>query len=402
MKNDEKTNIHSTHELIEPLKIKSKMHKLNNECWPNTDSKSELRELKSIFDHIPVGIVYLDSEFRFISTNKFFTKLSGFDHNFLKGKLCYEVVGEYSNDPTKKGLEKICSFCKKSECFNSGKPTVIERPLGDSIIKVTTIPELDEKGDIYRFLELIEDITDQKRAEAEGVRASQLAALGELAASVAHEINNPINGIINYAQILLNKYSEGDKEQDIPNRIIKEGDRIAYIVKSLLSFARDRKEVKRLVSIQEIMSNSLVLTEMQMRKDGIKLIINIPDDLPTIPVQAQQIEQVFLNVISNARYALNQRYPDTDENKILEIKAENIIIDTKSYVQITFRDRGTGISSSISDKVLSPFFSTKPSSIGTGLGLSISHGILRNHSGNLLIDSIEGEFTKIKIQLPLE
>jgi len=401
MKNEEHKNIHPIHEPIEP-RTKSEVHTVENECWPNASSKSELHELKSIFDHIPVGIVYLDSEFRFISSNKFFAKLSGYDHNFLKGKLCYEVVGEYSNDSTKKGLEKICSFCKKDDCFSSGKPTVIERPLGDSIIKVTTIPELDEKGDIYRFLELIEDITEQKRVEAEAVRASQLAALGELAASVAHEINNPINGIINYAQILLNKYSDGDNNQDIANRIIKEGDRIAYIVKSLLSFATDRKEVKRLVSIQEILSNSLVLTEMQMRKDGIKLIMNIPDDLPKISVQAQQIEQVFLNIISNARYALNQRYPQTDKNKIFEITAENIIIDTKNYNQITFRDWGTGIPSSICDKVLTPFFSTKPSNIGTGLGLSISHGIIRNHSGNLLVESIDGEFTKIIIQLPLE
>ena len=89
MKNDEHTNIHPIHELIEPLKIKSEVHTVENECWPNTGSKSELHELKSIFDHIPIGIVYLDSEFRFISTNKFFTKLSGYEHNFLKGKLCY-------------------------------------------------------------------------------------------------------------------------------------------------------------------------------------------------------------------------------------------------------------------------------------------------------------------------
>jgi PAS domain S-box-containing protein len=242
---------------------------------------------------------------------------------------------------------------------------------------------------------------ERKRAEAETLRASHLASLGELAAGVAHEINNPINGIINYAQILSNKYIDGAKEQEITDRIIKEGDRIANIVRSLLSFARDRKEGKREVSIKEIMADSLALTDAQLKKDGIHLIMKIPSDLPKITAQAQQLEQVFLNLISNARYALNQKYHQGNKNKIFEVTAEHIVKESESALRLIFRDRGTGIPSHISNKIIDPFFSTKPTSVGTGLGLSISHGIISNHHGRINIESVEGEYTSVIIELPV-
>ena len=124
-----------------------------------------LNELKTIFENLPLGIAYLDAEFKFISANKFFYDLTGLGENDLIGRRCYDTVGEYA-DSTKKGLEKICSFCKKDECFNTRRPTVIERPLGDSIVKVTTVPQFDEDGNIFRFLEIIEDVTERKLSEA--------------------------------------------------------------------------------------------------------------------------------------------------------------------------------------------------------------------------------------------
>ncbi len=364
------------------------------------DELKELREFKSIFENLPIGIAFLDADFRFIAANRFVTEFTGLSEQELVGKLCYDKVGEYADDPSKEGTEKVCSFCKKDECFSSRRPTITERPLGDSILRVTTIPKLDEKGDISRFLEIIEDITESRKAEAETIRVSQLAALGELAAGVAHEINNPINGIINYAELLSGKTGQEDKRQEITRRIIKEGDRIAGIVKNLLSFSAVSRHEPVVVSVNEIMSDSLALTETQIRKDGIHLTVNIPEDLPQITAQSQQIEQVFLNVISNARYALNQKYPETHDNKILEIYAEQMSVDDKPYVQVTFHDRGTGIPDKILDKIKNPFFSTKPNGVGTGLGLSISHSIVSNHGGRLLIDSAEGEYTKILIQLP--
>ena len=102
-----------------------------------------LKEINTIFENIPLGIAYLDSEFKFISTNKFFNELTGYQEQNLIGKSCYETVGEYAGDPLKKGLDKICSFCRKEECYRSVKPTTIERPLKDKFLSVTTVPELE-------------------------------------------------------------------------------------------------------------------------------------------------------------------------------------------------------------------------------------------------------------------
>ncbi len=240
-------------------------------------------------------------------------------------------------------------------------------------------------------------ITEQDQARAEIMRVGHLAYLGELVAGVAHEINSPVNGIINYAQILVNKYERGSLEQDIARRIIKEGEHISGIARNLLSFARGRKE-RIPIHIDEILSDALDLTRTQLLKDGINLKINISQDMPEIIVCPQQIEQVFLNVISNARYALNLKYPETDEDKILEIIGEKVTIDDRPYVRVIFHDRGNGIPSDISGMVMNPFFTTKPN--GTGLGLSISDNIIRDHGGRIYIDSVEGEHTKAIIDLP--
>jgi len=246
------------------------------------------------------------------------------------------------------------------------------------------------------------EIAERKLAETEAIRASHLAALGELAAGVAHEINNPINGIINYAEIISRKSTQGSMEKDVTSRIIKEGDRIANIVRSLLSFARDSKEEKKTVHVYTIISEALTLTKTQMRKDGINIKVNISDDLPPIIAQPQQIGQVFLNIISNARYALNEKYNGEHNDKILEIQCSSILIDSAPYIRTTFYDQGIGIPANIMDKIMNPFFSTKAGNVGTGLGLSISHGIVSDHNGKMVFDSAEGEFTKVSIDLPAQ
>lgn len=246
------------------------------------------------------------------------------------------------------------------------------------------------------------EMSERKLAEAEAIRASQLAALGELSAGVAHEINNPINGIINYSQMLLSKCDPESKEYDLANRIMKESDRIASIVSNLLTFTRDRKEKKNPVNISEIIADSLALTKAQMEKDGVKLVVNISPGLPLIIANPQQVQQVFLNIMSNARHALNQKYPSAHEDKILEITAHGVILDNKQHVRITFHDHGTGIPDFIIDKAINPFFTTKSGSEGTGLGLSISHGIIKDHDGDLTLASKEGEFTMVMIDLPLK
>ncbi len=132
----------------------------------------------------------------------------------------------------------------------------------------------------------------------------------------------------------------------------------------------------------------------------IKLVVDLPHDLPAIVANPQQIQQVFLNIINNARYALNEKYPQAHEDKVLEITGEEMRTEGMPHVRIAFHDRGTGIPAELLDRVMMPFFSTKPGGKGTGLGLCISHGIVSDHGGTLDVESMEGEFTRATVILP--
>jgi len=244
------------------------------------------------------------------------------------------------------------------------------------------------------------DITEDKASRSAAIHSEQLAAVGELAAGVAHEINNPMNGIINYAQMLINRERDHGEVKGIGNRIVKEGERVATIVASLLSFARRGAHRKTVTSIDALIDEALALVGAQLRKDGISLEVAIPPGLPTVVCVPQEIEQVFLNLLNNARYALNQRFPKGDAGKILRIEAREIEGLDGPQVRVSFRDSGTGIPPDAIGRVMNPFFSTKPKGEGTGLGLSISQDLVRKNAGNISIESAQGLFTAVNVDIP--
>jgi PAS domain S-box-containing protein len=352
------------------------------------------QEFNTLLDAIPDAILLVSPDLKVRWANQGAAALLGKQGSDLTGKHCYHLWDHTLS---------ACNECHALKCFQAGQTMndQIITPNG-RILEANSFPIPGEDGTVGNVIIVYSDITEKITLEAEAMRAAHLASLGELAAGVAHEINNPTNGIINYAQILLDESDNHGTGRDLAERIIVEGDRIARIVKNLLSFARDRKEGKSLVHISEMLDDSLALTKTQIQKEGIQLKVYVSPDLPRIIAHPQQIQQVFLNIINNARYALTRKYPETNENKILEIRSERITIDDCPHVRVTFHDRGTGIPADVRDKVLHPFFSTKPADKGTGLGLSISHGILSDHNSKLIIDSVEGEFTKLIIDIPAE
>lgn len=353
---------------------------------------------KMLLENLPQRIFYKDKNFIYMSCNESFARDFHLTSDEIRGKTDYDLYPKALADKYRADDKRIVEL---GEVVDEEEKYVQDGR--EMVVHIVKRPVKDERGEIIGILGFFWDITDKVVLQKEAIRTRNLASLGELAAGVAHEINNPIMGVINYAQLLFNKSKEGSKERDIVSRIIKEGDRVANIAHSLLSFARpwDSKERKKIVSIQEILSDTLVLTEAQLQKEGIKIKLDIPEKLPKITAHPQQIQQVFLNAISNARYALNQKYPRPHDNKILEILAEEITIDNYPGIKMTFYDHGIGMPADILDKVMDPFFTTKPRGVGTGLGLSVSHSIIKGHGGRLMIDSVEGEFTKIIVVLPV-
>jgi len=236
---------------------------------------------------------------------------------------------------------------------------------------------------------------------AKSIRAGQLACIGELAAGVAHEINNPVNGMINYAQILLDRGQLGSDEAPLAQQIILEGQRIAEIVGNLLFFARQRKQEKSPLIIADVVLSALALLRSQLDKDCITLHVDLPEELPLIYGRDRELRQVFLNVLSNARYALNQKYRSLNPQKRIDIEARCIRRMNTTRVLVSVTDHGTGIPASIMRNVTTPFFSTKPEREGTGLGLSLSVEIITDHTGTLELFSEEHEFTRVELTFPI-
>jgi signal transduction histidine kinase len=245
------------------------------------------------------------------------------------------------------------------------------------------------------------DITESMQMQQQLIQTEKLAGMGELAAGVAHEINNPIMGIINYAQILVDEAEERDRETEIPNRIIKEGERIEYIVKSLLAFGRDDHGERVSVSIRAIVTDTIELLNHQLKKDQIKIRQKIPNDIPPVWVNAHKIKQTIFNLLSNARYALNKKYPGAHKNKFIEVNSQAVEADGVKMVRTAVYDRGFGIPKSDLDRIFDPFFTTKPQGEGTGLGLSISKSIIEECNGKIQIESAEGEYTRATLDLPM-
>ena len=266
---------------------------------------------------------------------------------------------------------------------------------------LTVSPLVEENGEINATLLVARNLTAEEVLRAESIRAAQLAAIGELASGVAHEINNPINGIINYAQIILDAPKDPEASDYLVN-IISEGKRIAGIICKLLDFARRRDEVLAPSSIKKIITNSLELVDHLLRKDGIICSVELAVALPPLMCNEQQLQQVVLNIISNARFALNRKYPRPCPEKRLKIKGELQRQGKNESIILSFTDYGVGIEPEIVDRLFDPFFSTKPKGEGTGLGLSISHGLVRDHGGYIKVQSKLGEWTRFIIDLPLQ
>jgi len=233
---------------------------------------------------------------------------------------------------------------------------------------------------------------------AETLRTSQMASLGELSAGVAHEINNPVSGVINYAQILLNRDERGATEnsRELLTRIVKEGERIASIVRSLLAFSRADGDRQERVTAGEIFSEVLALIGGRLDKEGIAVTVDVDPELPPVYGNPQQLEQLVLNLIANARDSLNAKFTDRQAaDKQLHLTARLV----EGKVHLGVYDNGGGVSEALREKIFTPFFSTKPTEKGTGLGLSICTEIIRRHGGRIELDSRSGEYSRFCVVL---
>lgn len=266
--------------------------------------------------------------------------------------------------------------------------------------------QIENKTYLYS---IVTDASQKKKLEMatremeEKIHQQQrLESIGTLAGGVAHEINNPINGIMNFAQLIKEDSPENTDIYLYSDMIIRESQRISEIVKSLLQFSRYDKVIHSFSDITDIIDNTLSLVNVTFRRDQITIDVDIEQNLPKVRCRSQQIQQVLMNLLTNARDALNDKYPEFDEDKIIELRVFTETIDLTPYVVIQVKDHGLGIHPSVINRIFEPFFSTKPKDKGTGLGLSISFGIIKDHQGIFDVRSEEGEYTCFDVKLPVQ
>ncbi len=358
---------------------------------------------RSIIDNMLDGLITMDQDGNIETLNSAALNMFGYESPEIVGRNLDRLIEFPESADWNVGKQHDFHFDMK-KAMGSQKELTGRRKDGSTFPVQISFSEMI-LGPNHHLIITVRDITQEKIRKEEALRTGQLAAIGELAAGVAHEINNPINGIINYTQILMDDHEEKDEadtiHKDIMGRIIKEGERISIIVKNLLSFARQRDEIVEHIKPGDVIKDSLSLLMHQLHKDGIQLTVNVPADLPFLKGNPQQLQQVFVNLLTNASYALNQKYPGQSPEKRIEITSIVVKQEGRDFIRTTVSDWGSGISQDVVDHIFDTLFTTKPPGEGTGLGLSISKGLIRDHNGYLSLSSKPGEPTVATVDLPV-
>ncbi|MEX0892166.1 MAG: ATP-binding protein [Gemmatimonadota bacterium] len=273
-----------------------------------------------------------------------------------------------------------------------------DREFGERTFLLTTAPLLDKDGAITHVVELARDVTDLRRIQ-EGVgRAEQLAAVGELAGKVAHEVNNPIAVISAKTRLLLSRNREELSERVAGEltKITELADRVAHIARGLLTYARPSHGAAAPTDLRVPVSRALSLVEAAAEAGDVEVRNEMPASLPAVHVNAVEIEQVFVNLFMNALDAM----PGGGRLSIsgsMEMGPEQ-----RRRISVVVEDTGIGIPREFQKQVFEPFLSTKPAGRGTGLGLAICLGLVRSHGGSIDLESEPGRGTRVFVRLPLD
>lgn len=252
-----------------------------------------------------------------------------------------------------------------------------------------------EDGSIVGVLGIMRDVTDDQRLAEQLLQQEKLAAVGQLVSGVAHELNNPLAGVLAYAQLLLSSAATQDAEmRQAVETIHHEATRAARIVSSLLTFARRQTSERADADINAIVADTLALRRYALRAAGIELDVSLDAALPRTWADPFQLQQVFLNLVTNAEQALAEWLGPR------RIGVRTAHEDGDIVVAVS--DSGPGIPDGESDRIFNPFFTTKPVGQGTGLGLSISDGIVRQHGGQIRVESAPGRGATFVLRIPVQ
>ncbi|MCF7807821.1 MAG: PAS domain S-box protein [Candidatus Marinimicrobia bacterium] len=259
----------------------------------------------------------------------------------------------------------------------------------------------DENGNPVAIQGTTRDMSHRRALEAEIRQSLKMRAVGTFASGVAHEINNPLQGITTYSQFLEEAVDAGSEAHEYSLVIQEQSKRITALIQDLLGYARVENERQlKPATLHSIVASTLSLVKTTIRHDQITLHADVSKELPSIRCRKQEIQQVIVNLVTNARDALKSKDPGPDGSKQITIVGETINLNGNEWLRLSVEDNGSGIPDDVRQNIFDPFFTTKQEGEGTGLGMWIVYRIVEAHKGEITIDTKPGEFTRINIDLP--
>jgi PAS domain S-box-containing protein len=341
------------------------------------------RNLEAIFDGIRDQLSLQSPDFRILRVNKAVIENYHTTFNELIEKKCYEAYFQRSIP---------CEKCPVSVTIETKQPasSILKVPEVDTTLRIFSYPIFDEKGDLLSVIEHVKDITDEQRLQEQLIQSEKLAGIGTLASGVAHEINNPLSGIIGMAEIAMEEEDPSNIKSHLTD-IFNCAQRIGEITKGLRSYSRiAKKEEQSLVDINEILENSLKMVRLVIKTTPVEVITKF-QSIGKIEANIGEIQQVFTNLITNAFQAMNG-------------KGGTLVLSTRSSkdsVEVKVTDSGVGVPQKYLNKIFDPFFTTKNPGEGTGLGLNIVYRIVTKYEGTIDVESKENIGTTFTIKFPI-
>lgn len=376
--------IHNTR-LINSLRVLNANLEVSR--WQLINSRNTLRAL---FDSLPNSIYIVDRQYTLMAVNKSRVSRLGLHPSQVVGKACFAALYGYTQP---------CAGCKVMETFMSAQILVrsLSEQAEDGSLReweITTYPIQGEEGATLQVIVIENDVTERRRMEARVIQSEKLAAVGQLAAGVAHEINNPLSAILANAQLLRRDLRSENEEVEESLRLIEiASTRAVRVVQNLLSFARKDNGELAWVSLNQSLEKALALLNHEIVARGVRIETHLAEDLPEIFGSPENLESVWINLILNAMDAM----PPGEGYLIIRSWKEN-----DETLCVSIRDNGHGISPEHLPHIFEPFFTTKGPGKGTGLGLSLCYQIVRQHGGDIQVSSQPGDGTEFIIRLPLK
>jgi two-component system, cell cycle sensor histidine kinase and response regulator CckA len=370
-----------------------------------TERKNTEQLMRTVFRSMGEGLAVIDRNFRIVFANDAYANRTRLSPDNARGMACHDVSRRHSRACSEDGFE-----CPVAVTFRTGGPSsAVHRLDGvdteSAVLEVRSYPVKDHAGRIASAVEIVRDVTDRVRLEAQLLQSQKMEAIGRLASGVAHDFNNILTAIIGFGSLALGKVKPGEPLRADLNSILESANRASALTHSLLAFSRKQVMHHRVVDVNEIIGRVERFLRRTIGEDiELKTVLH-PKALP-VNADSGQIEQVLMNLATNARDAM----PGGGAFSILTetMQADDAFISAcggrcapGAYALITAADSGTGMDEATQKRIFEPFFTTKEEGRGTGLGLSIIYGIVQQHNGFISVSSEPGHGSVFKIYLPL-